>query len=143
MVVAYGDSSALVKRYLDEPGSEAVDAVDGWVTSSLSAVEVSSAIWRRNRMGELSSADAGILARRAAGDLTGDDLHTILVPPHDEVLATAVRLTATAGLRGYDAVQLATALTARDSYPDLTLFASFDEQLCGAAAAHGFELLTA
>lgn len=142
-VVAYGDASALVKRYLTEPGTDAVDAIEGWVTSTLSAVEVASAIWRRNRMRELSSADAALLARRAASDLAGDDHRTILVPPLEVVLTTAVRLTATAGLRGYDAVQLATAMAARDSYPDLNLFASFDEQLSGAAAAHGFELLPA
>lgn len=142
MNVAYGDASALVKRYLQEDGSELVDRVDGWVTSSISAVEVSGAIWRRVRLHELRPGDAAVLAGQAAADLTAGSPSTVLVPPHDAVLETAMRLTGTDGLRAYDAVQLATAITAREAYPDLVRFACFDEQLCTAAAAHGFTLLT-
>lgn len=142
MNVAYGDASALVKRYLLESGSDLIDRVDGWVTSSLSAVEVSGAIWRRVRMRELAPQDAAVLAAQAAADLQSGSLTAVVVPPHDDVLTHARQLTATDGLRAYDAVQLATAITAREAYPDLAQFACFDEQLCASAAAHGFALLT-
>lgn len=143
MNVAYGDASALVKRYLDEPGSDLVDGVDGWVTSSISTVEVSGAIWRRVRMRQLAAQDAAVLAAQAAADLHAGSLKAVVMPPHDAVLTRARQLTATDGLRAYDAMQLATAIVARDAYPDLAHFACFDEQLCTAAAAHGFALLTA
>lgn len=140
-MIAYADSSALVKRYVDEPGADTVRALDGVVTTSLAAVEVSSAIWRLHRMGELSASDAGVLADRARADLSGSDPAVVVVPPTTPVILEAARLTGTASLRAYDAVQLATALVARSAYPDLAEFACFDEALSGAAAAHGFAVL--
>ncbi len=142
-MIAFADSSALVKRYLDEEYRELVMSLSATLASSLASVEVSSAIWRRQRLGEISGSDAAVLAERARFDLTGGDPDVIVLPPTTHVLFRASELTGTAGLRAYDAVQLASALAMRDAYPDCTAFACFDRQLSAAAAAHGFNVLTA
>lgn len=142
-MIAYADSSALVKRYLDEDHRELITSLSAILASSLASVEVCSAIWRRQRLGELSGTDAAVLAGRARFDLTGGDPLVIVIPPTTQVLFRAGELTGTTGLRAYDAVQLASALALRDAYPDCTTFACFDRSLSAAAAAHGFEVLTA
>ena len=109
----------------------------------MACVEVCSAIWRKQRLGELAAADAAILAGRARRDLTGGDPQVIVVPPTTHVLIDAAQLTGSAGLRAYDAIQLATARAAREAAPDWSAFACFDRTLSAAAASHGFDLLTA
>ena len=59
------------------------------------------------------------------------------------LLEAAARLVAVHGLRASDAVQLATALAAREADPDCRSFACFDRTLRAAAAAHGFALVPA
>lgn len=139
-MIAYADSSALAKLYLDEPGRDEVLALSTLVASSLAAVEVCSAIWRKQRMGELTAADAGVLADRARGELSGGSTRVVVIPPTTQLVVDASLLTGTAGLRAYDALQLATALAAREAMPDVAAFACFDRGLSGAAAAHGFAL---
>ena len=57
------------------------------------------------------------------------------------MLDAAAALTATHGLRAYDAVQLASAITARKVEPRCDAFAAFDDRLREAAAREGFSLL--
>lgn len=142
-MIAFADASALVKRYLDEEHRELVMSLTDILASSISAVEVSSAIWRRQRLGELHGADAATLASLAQRDLTGGDPQVVVLPPTTPVLLDAGRLTGTAGLRAYDAVQLASAIAMRAVYPDVNTFACFDRELSAAAAAHGFDVLRA
>ena len=56
----------------------------------------------------------------------------------DEILEEAARCGARHPLRVDDAVQLASAITARRAEPGATAFACFDERLMAAAAAEGF-----
>lgn len=142
-MIAFADSSALVKRYLDEEHRDLVVDLSAIIASSVACVEVCSAIWRKQRLGELDAADAAVLSARARRDLTGGDPLVIVVPPTTPVLIDAAQLTGTAGLRAYDAVQLATARAAQEAMPEWGAFACFDRTLSAAAAAHGFELLTA
>lgn len=143
-MIAFADSSALVKRYLDEEHRELITGLSAILASSIACVEVCSAIWRKQRMGELEAADAAVLAGRARWDLTGGDPMVILLPPTNHVFSDAAQLTGTAGLRAYDALQLATARAMRESAPgEWNAFACFDRTLSGAAAAHGFDVLTA
>lgn len=112
--------------------------------SALCRVEVPSALWRKQRVGELSAADAGLLARAFERDFHG----TSAEPPRFSavtvdaaVLEDAVRLVGAHAVRACDAVQLACALTARAADPGCASFACFDQRLRVVAAVRGFELL--
>lgn len=48
-VTVFADSSALVKRYADEPGSDALRALLLLVVSAPAKVEVPAALWRKAR----------------------------------------------------------------------------------------------
>lgn len=141
MTATYADSSALVKRYVEEPGSDEIRAMDAIVASSLAVVEICSAVWRRHRMGDLGASEAAAIAAAARSDLTGGDPNVIVLPPTTAIVLRAGQLTGTAALRAYDALQLASALEAREVWPDCERFACFDHDLMSAAASHGFALL--
>ena len=59
----------------------------------------------------------------------------------DPVVVTAARLVARSDLRAGDAIQLASAILARQAERELTSFAAFDARLRTAAAIEGFALL--
>jgi predicted nucleic acid-binding protein len=109
-------------------------------------VEVPAALWRKERVGELQSADAEVLVAAFEADYHGTGgeapafAAVVLVPG---VLETAAQLTGTHALRAYDAVQLASALAAREADPGCTEFACFDDELRAAAARSGFSLIPA
>ena len=64
-----------------------------------------------------------------------------VIAPTDDVLHSAAHVVSAHALRAYDAVQLASALAARDAEPACSSFACFDDDLRRAAAAEGFDLL--
>ncbi|MQA08751.1 MAG: VapC toxin family PIN domain ribonuclease [Pseudonocardiaceae bacterium] len=139
----FADSSALVKLYVPEQGSQHVRSLDVLVASQLASVEVPAAIWRKQRMGELSATDARLLVAAFEADYHG----TQVSPPRfaavavtQVILDVAARLTGVHGLRAYEAVQLATARLVMSADPECTTFAAFDKDLCTAAAAEGFLL---
>lgn len=138
------DSSALVKRYADEPGSEAVRALDDSVVCAIARVEVPAAIWRKHRLGELSATDAAVLVEAFEwewhGDATADAAFSV-VALTDDVLEAAALACARHGLRAYDAVQLAAALAATAADESLTTFACYDRELSDAAAQEGYSTM--
>jgi uncharacterized protein len=138
------DSSAVVKLYVPERHHETVRARrDLMLLASLTRVEVASALWRKQRLGELDAADVVTLTAAFEADLgepTGRFGVVSLAPP---VLAGAVEMVARHGLRAYDAVQLATASVARDAIGELEAFAAFDHDLRRAARAESFTLVPA
>lgn len=143
-MTVFADSSALVKLYADEPGHERVREVPHLVVAQLARVEVPSAIWRKQRLGELHPGAARILTAAFEADWHGTDEE----PPRFSPVATTVavleeaaQLCAVHGLRAYDAVQLASAVGARTALPECSTIAAFDRQLRSAAAAEGFDLL--
>lgn len=109
--------------------------------SAIARVEVPAALWRKERLGELASADAGLLALAFEADFHGTDSEPprfAAVAVTAEVLEVAAQLAATHGLRAYDALQLACALAAREADPGCEAFACFDRELSDAAARAGF-----
>ena len=101
------------------------------------------ALWRKQRMGELSAEVAATLAARFAYDYAGGGgraARFAIVPAVAQVLDAAAALVASTGLRAYDGVQLATALAARGADPGIDAFACFDIDLRRAASMHGFVL---
>lgn len=139
-MTAFLDSSALVKRYVKEEGEDLVRAVGHpIVASALATVEVPAALWRKRRMGDLSSEDARFLSRRFRRDITvGRGGAIELVDIGSDLLSLAVGLVARHPLRANDAVQLATALRVDEALGGCR-FACFDRTLLDAAAAEGLE----
>ena len=141
----FADSSALVKLYADEAGNEAIRSIRStFIVSQLARVEVPAALWRKERIGQLSVEDAALLVSEFEFDLLGGGderpLFMIVLPTSD-VLDDAARLAAVHGLRAYDAVQLASACAARTATLACDGFAAFDKDLRRAAAAEAFALL--
>jgi predicted nucleic acid-binding protein len=140
----FADSSALVKLYADEVGYEQIRGLVSVAVTQLARVGVPAALWRKQRMGELSADDARILT----SDFEADYFGTESEPPRfaaaaatNQVLDAAARLCASRGLRAYDAVQLSSALAVREADETCTAFAAFDLSLRTAAAAEGFALV--
>jgi len=112
--------------------------------SALARVEVVAAFWRKARGGEVGPGDAVTLARVFEFDLWGGSVRPprfATVPATTRVLDEAARLVPAHGLRAYDAVQLASAVTARAVDPEVRDFACFDAILRHAASATGFTVI--
>lgn len=109
--------------------------------SALARVEVPAALWRKQRIGELTSSDAELLVAAFEADFGGNRDEPpafAAVAVSADVLDAAAGVSATQGLRAYDAVQLASALLARAVDQSCAHFACFDDQLRDAAARIGF-----
>lgn len=113
MLIYFFDSSALVKRYVNETGTAWAVKVTDSVTGNLihvariTGVEVVSAITRRARSGSITLTDAA----RAIASFRHDFLNNFIVTEITSALTSrAMRLAETHALRGYDAIQLAAAL---------------------------------
>lgn len=139
------DSSAVVKRYLPEVGTPWVrqlcDPASGAaiIVGAITAVEVAAALAARHR------AAAGIAATAHDNALAlflrhyGDEY--AIVDLDRGIIAQAIALPQRRRLRGYDAVQLATALAAdralRAAGLTPLIFVAADRDLLTAARAEG------
>jgi len=135
-LIAFCDSSALVKRYADEPGSDLIRGLDAVIASKLAVVEVPAAFWRNHRAGALRAETARTLSARFRADYLGTTPSISIATLTDPILDHAALLVARHPLRAFDAVQLASAMAAVRSDPTLR-FACFDVTLSAAAAAEG------
>ena len=143
-MTAFADSSALVKLYVPEADHQVVRGAEPFVVSHLARVEVTAALWRKHRMGEVGRNEASLLATAFDFDFLGDDRSAprfAIVGVDEDVIANAVRLLAPHNLRAYDAVQLASALVARRAVPDCETLVAFDDGLRHAALAEGLAVL--
>jgi len=136
-MIVYLDASALVKRYVAEAGSVAVerliDQADALGTSVISRAEVSAALAKAVRMNFVAR-DA---AAKALKRFTADWTHFIRLQLTETLVARAASLAWEQGLRGYDAVHLATALVWHESLSQPVVVATFDRQLWHGAQATG------
>lgn len=137
----YLDSSALVKRYVAEPGSPAIRAAlttpgATLATSRVAVPEVVAAIARAARDGRLDDASA----QRAIDQALTDVDAMIQVAVTDSIQRRCAELVSRRALRGFDAIHLASALLLAGPDPAGWTFACSDAALNGAAAA---ERLTA
>lgn len=141
MAIYFFDSSALVKRYVHETGSDWILALTepaaghSLYIARITAVEVVSALIRRQRDGSVSAIDAATAMADFRHDLS-HQYRVIEITP--TVITRAMQLAETHGLRGYDAVQLAAALIIQMMRETLGLSAlelvSADRDLNNAAA---------
>lgn len=138
---AYFDSSALVKRYVDEPGRREVLRLmrrHACVASSVAPVELRSAIRRRVADGTLEAARVPAILKRLATDRP----YWTLVEVGKDVLAGAEALVAAHPLRTLDAIHVASAqLFAKRVSASGVTFISADVGQTDAAAALGMNAL--
>lgn len=132
-MITYLDSSALVKLYVRERGSDAVaDLVRSSEilgTALVSRTEVVAALAKAIRVGRLDE-DA---ARRARQHFEGQWDHLVRLSVSEAVTTRAGELAWRHGLRGYDALHLAAALTWQELGGHAITFATFDHDLWNAA----------
>lgn len=139
--MTYLDSSALIKRFVAEAGSEIVRGlfVEGAriATSRIAYAEVHAALARRRRDGSLTREGYS----GASGQFDRDWPAYVQIELRDDVLLLVRRLVRRHPLRGFDAIHLASALYLRDGVSEEpTLFAS-DERLLAAARAERLRTL--
>jgi hypothetical protein len=144
MSTYYFDSSGIVKRYVKETGSAWVKAItiptsgNEIFTSLMSGAEVVAAICKSGRMGSITSQAVAQALTAFKGEFRS---RFTILHVSDQTIDRAMTLAEKHGLRGYDSVQLATALElhAERSLSNLTplIFVSSDTQLITAARAEG------
>lgn len=136
-MIAYLDTSALIKRYVAERGSKETVALTSQAevvaTSIVSRAEVAAALAKAARTGLLSPAAARKAQRAFVGEWM--DLARVLVS--EAVVERAQALAWEHALRGSDAVHLASALFWQESVDGATVFATFDRRLWKAAREAG------
>lgn len=139
-MIVYLDASALVKRYVAERGSKEVieltAAAEIVATSLISRAEVAAAFARAVRLGVLNR-DGG---RRAQRRFSREWPDLARVPVSEALASRAETLAWDYGLRGYDAVQLASALTWQESIGHDVFLGTFDSQLWEAAPEAGLHV---
>jgi predicted nucleic acid-binding protein len=136
-MILYLDASALVKRYVSESGSAEVIHRIGEAaavgTATICRVEIAAALAKAARLGFLSRESA----RSAHEAFRKDWLDYIRLPVNEPVLDHAIDLAWSQGLRGYDAVQLATAVYWQGALETPVSFATFDRDLWTASGRVG------
>ncbi len=135
---AYFDTSALVKRYVDEPGRREVQQFlrrHDCVTSAILPVELRSALRRRVAERTLDSSRVSEILKRVAADRA----YWTVVEVGTEVLHGAEGLMAIHPLRTLDAIHVASAqlFATRLAIADL-MFVSADKRQTDVASAIGF-----
>lgn len=136
-MILFCDTSALVKLYVHEEGTDAV--IEHAAASEIVAVcrvawvEAMSAMARRVREQAL---DAAAIAQ-ARQRLVADWPHYLVLEVTQELVDLAGDYAEAFALRAYDSVQLASVFTAHQAMPGEVTFACFDSRLVKAARALG------
>ena len=136
-MIVYLDASALVKRYVAEAGSAEVEALIGEAqatgTAVLSRAEVAAALAKAARVGLVTRESA----LKALKSFNADWEHLIRLQFGEPLAARAATLAWEHGLRGYDAVHLATALVWRETLGETVTVATYDRELWRGAQESG------
>jgi len=138
-MTAYLDTSALLKLYVDEAGSDQTwQALQGNEagTCLITWVEAAAALARRER--ELPQAQQTWSQARAGLAADWPALHHVQVT--EALVQSAAELATAFGLRGYDAVQLAAARALHRALGGESFFLCFDRRLNRAAKLLGIGL---
>lgn len=139
-MICYLDSSALVKRYLTEHGSsqirEFIGDAEALGTVVISRAEIVATLGKAIRLGAVTR-EVAEAARRVL-QIDWRDFARIAVSEH--LIDRASDLAWIHGLRGYDSVQLAAAMTWQEELGIPVTLATFDGQLWEAAGRVGFDL---
>ena len=140
-MILYFDSSALVKRYVEEQGSS--DVLD-WMDDSdlngtvlVTRAEVAAAITRAVRMRYVSQEEARQFLEIFRKEWSG--FHRL--PVTETLVARADALACEHALRGYDSIHLAAALTWQELLDVPVTLVTYDRELAETARASGMAVL--
>src|SRR5262245_30206410 len=136
-MIVYFDTSALVKRYIVEQDSPAVETLWNGATRAVASEilydEMAATFARKER--EVPADAEGIEMARGNFRNAWPSMHR--VPVNDDVHRRVDVLLARHPLRGADAIHLASALLVRDALQQQLTFACADAKLVTAARAEG------
>ena len=136
-MILYLDASALVKRYIAEPGTrevgEAIAGAEVVGTSLISRAETSAALAKALRLGTLTREAATSTLQVFRSDWP----NLVRIQATEMLIARADVVAWELGLRGYDAVHLASALLWQEGLGQEVTLATFDQQLWEAAVQRG------
>ncbi|MDK2896290.1 MAG: hypothetical protein PWP04_410 [Candidatus Atribacteria bacterium] len=138
-MIIYLDTSALVKLYVEESGSqrvrEEIEKVEVVATSRIAYVEARAGFSRKLREGELKKREY----RQVVEDFERDWVNYFIMEVSEDVARLGGSLTEDYPLRGFDALHLASALILQNRVRSGVYFLCFDEQLKRAAQAEGLQ----
>lgn len=130
------DTSALVKLYVQEPGTDrllplvATQPQNRFAILAIAAVEFRSAIRRRHRAGDIDADDVTSIVKSLQ-----THLETVFIRQavNDAVIDTALEMIDRYALRAYDAMQLAGCLVLSSIGAEIYTFVCSDQRLLEAA----------
>ena len=134
-MIAYVDTSSLLKLLVEEDGSERVeliwDAAEVVVAAEPIVVEARAALAAAERLARLTTKQH----RDAKRELVVLVEALAVIEVTEDLIEAAADLAEEEALRGYDAVHLAAAVTI-----EADVFTSADRRLCDAAERRGFHV---
>lgn len=137
----YLDTSALIKRFVNEEGSLLVRSIvqgkEAVATAKIAYAEVYAGLTRKLREDNLAKAQYALACRQFESDW----LAYLRVELGDDILLLARDLIQRRPLRGFDAVHLASALRLKLALGETITFAAADDRLLKAAEAESLEPL--
>ncbi len=136
-MIVYLDTSAWVKLFVEESGSDKVRQIVGNCTTVcthlITYVEIHAALARAKRMHRLTDANW----QTAINYFDLEWQHTMVVSVDEPLIRRAASLTLAYKLRGYDSVHLAAAEMLNKQLAERLIFISFDNELNSASSALG------
>lgn len=139
-MILYIDSSALVKRYIQDPGSSDVNqlitSAEVVGTSILTQVEMAAAIGKAARMRWIDKMSAEI----AINDFQAHWEYFTRLYVTPLLIERSARLAWDLGLCGYDATHLASALHWQEILENDVVLATYDKELWTAALKSGLKI---
>jgi predicted nucleic acid-binding protein len=136
--VTYFDTGALIKLYVEEPGSQAVSTLvtetGAVATAKVAFVEVHAGLARRRRAGDLSVRGY----ERTCRQFEEQWRTYVRLDLRDDILVQARKLVQRHPLRSLDAIHLASALALRAALGQEVCFVAADGRLVQAAELERF-----
>jgi len=140
-MILYLDTSALVKKYFEEKNS--AEVISAWKsslgisTSAVAYAELLAAVYRKASETRANKS----LFERVVSTFQEDWSSFIIVEVDNRLNETIHKVIANHGLRGFDAIHLASALAIGSAVTDNFFFVCYDERLAQAARAEGLDTL--
>jgi predicted nucleic acid-binding protein len=140
-MILYLDTSALLKKYYKEVGSEEI--IESWkaateiAISSIAYAETMASFHRKRREKQTPPKASSPVFESFQKDWES----FIRIEVTDNLNESIKRISAAYPLRGFDAIHLASALLINERVPEGFLFACFDKILLKAAQGEGLETL--
>lgn len=143
MAFYFLDTSALVKLYVQEPGTDRllpiVDRSENrFAVLTISVVEIRSAIRRRQRAGDIDASTAATVLENVQKHMESRFLRQVI---NDAVIDAALEMIDRYALRAYDAVQLAGCLVLCSTATEAFIFVCADHRLLDAARSEQLRVL--